>query len=417
MAESSIKNTVLVVESSHTQARVITEHVESITPFDVEVASSFDQVEDILENNSDVFIAVLNLNIKGAADGEAVDYVLSRQIPCIILTSTFDEKMRNRFIEKNVLDYFNKSNRTDLDDMVDLIRRIHSNHDIKVVVAEDNGTARKIMCKLLERLNFTVFDADDGAKALKIIEVNQDVKLLITDYEMPEMDGFELISAVRKTHYRDQLSILGVSAHDSGAITAKFLKCGANDFLKKPFEVEEFSWRVTNNLNDLERLSSIKDAYSHDPLTGFGNLSVFIKQGRDIFESLSKQGKAPIIAAFNVDSMPDINAKFGWDAGFAALKKAASNLEQQSLGWLLSARWDGGFLILAEDAEVLKNDLLAAQLAFSKTAVGQPGKRFKGTASFAVTREADKDLDTAMSKVTTVLAKMQTTGADSSRFV
>ncbi len=417
MAESSIKNTVLVVESSQTQARVITEHVESITPFDVEVASSFDQVEDILKNNSDIFIAVLNLNIKGGPDGEAVDYVLSRHIPCIVLTSSFDEKIRNRFIEKNVLDYFNKSNRSDLDDMVDLIRRIHSNRDIKVVVAEDNGTARKIMCKLLERLNFTVFGADDGAKALKIIQANPDVKLLLTDYEMPEMDGFELVTKVRKTHYRDQLAILGVSAHDSGAITAKFLKCGANDFLKKPFEVEEFSWRVTNNLNDLERVSSIKDAYSRDPLTGFGNLNVFLEKGRDLFESLAKQGKAPIIAAFNVDNMADINGKFGWDAGFAALKKAAANLEQQSLGWLLSARCGDGFLILAEDPDVLKNDLLAAQLSFSKTAVGQAGKRFKGTASFAVTREGDTDLDTAMSKVTAVLAKMQTTGADSSRFV
>ncbi len=417
MSENS-KKTVLVVESSQTQVRIITEHIESLTYFDTLTASSLDQVEEILETNGeDVFIAVLNLNIKGAPDGQAVDYVLSRKIPCIILTSTFDEEIRNRFIEKNVLDYFNKGNRNGLDDMVDLIRRVHSNSDIKVVVAEDNGTARKIMCKLLERLNFNVFAAEDGAKALEYIRANPDVKLLLTDYEMPELDGFELVAEVRKTHFRDQLAILGVSAHDSGAITAKFLKRGANDFLKKPFEVEEFSWRVTNNLNELDRISSIKDAYSRDPLTGFGNMKTFLEQGRDIFDSLSKQDSTPVLAAFNVDNLMEINSQFGWDAGAAALKKAAANLEQQSLGWLLSARWDGGFLILAEDPEILKNDLAAAQTGFAKSAVGAAGERFKATASFAVCKTGENSLDATMSKVVTVLDKMQSIGVDSFRFV
>ncbi len=417
MSENA-KQTVLVVESSQTQVRIITEHIESLTYFDTVTASSLDQVEEILETNGeDVFIAVLNLNIKGAPDGEAVDYVLSRKIPCIILTSTFDEVIRNRFIEKNVLDYFNKGNRNGLDDMVDLIRRVHSNSEIKVVVAEDNGTARKIMCKLLERLNFNVFAAEDGAKALEYIRANPDVKLLLTDYEMPELDGFELVAEVRKTHFKDQLAILGVSAHDSGAITAKFLKRGANDFLKKPFEVEEFSWRVTNNLNELDRISSIKDAYSRDPLTGFGNMKTFLEQGRDLFDSLSKQGRTPVLAAFNVDNLLEINSRFGWDAGSAALKKAAANLEQQSLGWLLSARWDGGFLILAEDPEILKNDLAAAQTGFAKSAVGVAGERFKATASFAVCKAGETSLDATLSKVVTVLDKMQSIGVDSFRFV
>ena len=417
MSENA-KQTVLVVESSQTQVRIITEHIESLTYFDTVTASSLDQVEEILETNGeDVFIAVLNLNIKGAPDGQAVDYVLSRKIPCIILTSTFDEEIRNRFIEKNVLDYFNKGNRNGLDDMVDLIRRVHSNSEIKVVVAEDNGTARKIMCKLLERLNFNVFAAEDGAKALEYIRANPDVKLLLTDYEMPELDGFELVAEVRKTHFKDQLAILGVSAHDSGAITAKFLKRGANDFLKKPFEVEEFSWRVTNNLNELDRISSIKDAYSRDPLTGFGNMKTFLEQGRDLFDSLSKQGRTPVLAAFNVDNLLEINSRFGWDAGSAALKKAAANLEQQSLGWLLSARWDGGFLILAEDPEILKNDLAAAQTGFAKSAVGVAGERFKATASFAVCKAGEISLDATLSKVVTVLDKMQSIGVDSFRFV
>lgn len=414
MSEAAARNTVLIVENSNTQARILTEHIESVTPFDTLVVNSMDQLESRLaENVDEFFIAVLNLNIKGAPDGEAVDYVLARKIPCIVLTSTFDEEIRNRFIEKSVLDYFNKSSRDDLEDMVDLIRRIHSNHEIKVVVAEDNSTARRIMRNLLERLNFTVLTARDGAKALEIIEANPDVKLLLTDYEMPNVDGFELVSEVRKTYSRDQLAILGVSAHDSGAITAKFLKRGANDFLKKPFEVEEFSWRVTNNFNELERIRSIKDAYTRDPLTGFSNLSTFLENGRELFQEMLGRGQAPAVASFSVDDLLGINCQYGWDAGFSAIKKAASLLEQHSFGWILSARCEHGFCILAEDRDVLKNDLSDVKAALASTQVVCGSNRFIVSASFTVSKTPEADLDQTLSKVALALKMNQAKGINS----
>ncbi|NDV27122.1 response regulator [Desulfovibrio sp. JC010] len=417
MSGQTVKNTVLVVENSNTQARIITEHIESITPFDTMVVNSMDELESRLaDNGDDVFIAVLNLNIKGAPDGEAVDYVLSRKIPCIVLTSTFDEEIRNRFIEKNVLDYFNKSSREDLEEMVDLIRRIHSNHEIKVVIAEDNSTARKIMQRLLERLNFTVLAGEDGVEALELIKANPEVKLLLTDYEMPNLDGFELVSEVRKTHSRDQMAILGVSAHDSGAITAKFLKRGANDFLKKPFEVEEFSWRVTNNLNELERIRSIKDAYSRDPLTGFSNLSFFLDKGRDLFDQAKAEGSTPVVAAFNVDNMLEINGQYGWNGGFAALKKTSSLLDQHSLGWELAARSDCGFFILANDLEVLKRDLGAVKAALASTEIVSGTDRFMVSASFTISKVPGANLDVTLTKAAQVLKDIQGKGVNGFSF-
>lgn len=417
MSGQTIKNTVLVVENSNTQARIITEHIESITPFDTMVVNSMDELESKLaDNGDDVFIAVLNLNIKGAPDGEAVDYVLARKIPCIVLTSTFDEEIRNRFIEKSVLDYFNKSSHEDLEEMVALIRRIHSNHEIKVVVAEDNSTARKIMQRLLERLNFTVLAGNDGAEALELIKANPDVKMLLTDYEMPKLDGFELVSEVRKTHSRDQMSILGVSAHDSGAITAKFLKRGANDFLKKPFEVEEFSWRVTNNLNELERVRSIKDAYSRDSLSGFFNLNYFLDRGRDIYDEARKGGATLIVAAFNIDNMLEVNARYGWDGGFAAIKKTASLLDQQSLGWMLTARSESGFYIIADDLEALKRDLSAVKAALASTEIVSGVDRFMVSASFTISKGGSGSLDETLSKAAMGLKELQAKGVNAFSF-
>ncbi len=56
---------------------------------------------------------------------------------------------------------------------------------------------------------------------------------MITDYSMPERDGVSLIKELRKTNQQGQLAIIGLSASDEAALTAKFLKAGANDFLKK----------------------------------------------------------------------------------------------------------------------------------------------------------------------------------------
>lgn len=408
MAASMNAHTVLIVENSQLQARIIRDHIESVTSFAVETASSLEEVRGIVESDRDsIFMAVLNLNLKDAPDGEAVDFVLSNNIPCIVLTSTFDEQIRNRFIEKNVLDYFRKGASEDMDEMVDLLRRIHNNSSIKVLVVDDNSTARKIMRKLLERQNFNVMEAKDGQEAFELVQDNPDIRLLLTDYEMPRMDGFELVSKVRELHSRDKLAIIGVSGHDSGAITAKFLKRGTNDFLKKPFEVEEFSWRVTNNLNELERIGGIKDVYSKDTLTGFHNLPYFLENGRTMYTGRAASGNAPTVAYFALDGVWDINARFGWDAGSAALSKSAGLLEQRSMGWLLSARSENGFFVMAEDGESLRRDLESAQAAVAKSAVKIGDQRFEVTASFVMTGPPADNLDNAMSKLAERILKVQ----------
>lgn len=412
MAAPSSAHTVLIVENSQLQARIIRDHIESVTSFDAEIASSLKEVRERVEADRDsIFLAVLNLNLKDAPDGEAVDFVLSNNIPCIVLTSSFDSELRNRFIEKNVLDYFRKGVPEDMDEMVDLIRRIYNNSSIKVLIVDDSSTGRFVMRSLLERQNFNVLEAEDGVAALEQVNANPDIQLMLTDYEMPKMDGFELVTKVREIHTRDHLAILGVSGHDSGAITAKFLKRGTNDFLKKPFEVEEFSWRVTNNLNELERIRGIKDAYSKDSLTGFHNMSYFLENGRPMYASGIASEEAPAVAYFALDGIQEINSKYGWDAGSAALIRIAGLLEQRSLNWMLSAKGGSGFFIMSKDENVLRMDLDYVQAAVSKLPVKIGDNRFNVTASCVMTSSAFESLDAAMSRLTERIMKVQAGGA------
>lgn len=398
MAGKSEK-TILVVENSMVQARIVSEHIQSCTYFNTRICSSLAELEDILEaDHEDLFLAVMNLNLKDAPEGEAVDYALSKDVPCIVLTSTFDTKIRNRFLEKNVLDYFNKASREDMDNMVDLIDRLWNNHFCKVIIAEDNTTARSIMRKLLHQRNFTVLEAVNGREALEHLQENPDARLLITDYEMDEMDGFELVAKVRETYSQEALAVIGVSAHNSGALTARFLKNGANDFLNKPFEVEEFICRVAKNIGEIDRIRAIKEAHQKDFLAPVYNRKYFVEAGRDLHYQAGKEDRPVGLAMVKLDGLSAINAQHGLEAGDAALVRLAACLDRHALGWDLVARNANKFYVLTtqQDTETFVNALEAARKDFSATPVKHHQTSFPAQTSMAYTTKPYERLDSML---------------------
>ncbi|OLN30314.1 response regulator receiver domain protein (CheY-like) [Desulfovibrio sp. DV] len=75
---------------------------------------------------------------------------------------------------------------------------------------------------------------------------------------MPNLDGFGLIEEIRAGKPKDQVAIIGVSA-EGGGQTVRFLKVGANDFLVKPVEVEEFTCRVHMQLDILDLVAHCRE--------------------------------------------------------------------------------------------------------------------------------------------------------------
>ena len=129
-----------------------------------------------------------------------------------------------------------------------LIERLYKNLSVRVLVADDSRLFRSRITSLLHNLNLQSVEAEDGQQALDIFTADPNFSLIITDYNMPRLDGFDLIEAIRAHHPKDTLSIIGISAENGGHI-ARFLKIGANDFLVKPIQVEEFTCRVHQQLD------------------------------------------------------------------------------------------------------------------------------------------------------------------------
>jgi CheY-like chemotaxis protein len=258
------KKSLLIVEDSPVQAKIISQRFESLTPFSLFIAHSMGEAENLVSaHKDDFFAAVVDLNLPDAPHGEAVDICLAHGIPCIVLAASFDEALRKTFIDKHVADYFLKGSIDDLEPLVAAVQRIYANYSVKALVVDDSTTQRSIVKKLLAVQCISSVDAADGVAALEALTAHPDISLVITDFNMPRMDGIELVKEIRNRHKIHRMAVIGLSSTGSGALTAKFLKNGANDFLTKPFEVEEFYWRVNQTLNILDVMEELGTLRKH----------------------------------------------------------------------------------------------------------------------------------------------------------
>jgi PleD family two-component response regulator len=257
---------VLVVEDSVVFSSLVKKEIEAKLGMMVTLTKSYAETEKLLadmeEENffseDNFFIAVLDLNLPDAPSGKIVDLIRSKNMPAIVFTGESDDKIRELIWSKEIVDYVYKRGRPDIQYLVSLIKRIHSNQFIKILVVDDSTVFRTKVSTLLELHQYKVVQASDGIEALKKIQEHPDIALVITDYEMPKMDGFALTQKIREKHEKHELAIIGISSRSDQGFSARFLKNGANDFITKPFISEEFYCRVNQNVENIENYRRLK---------------------------------------------------------------------------------------------------------------------------------------------------------------
>ena len=250
---------ILLVEDSKMFAEILYLKIKQKFNCDVQIALSFKEASKILERDSDFFVALLDMNLPDAPDGEIVDYVIQYEISTVVFTGKFDDSLRNQIFNKKVIDYILKDNIHCIDYIIAPIDRLFKNRNIKVIVADDSKLTRSFIVKLLRNYKFQPIDVPNGEIALQLLREHKDIKLMITDYEMPVMDGFTLVEKVRQIYSKEELPIIGISGNEKPSLSAKFLKLGANDFLAKPFGEEEFYCRVVQNMETFESIQKLRE--------------------------------------------------------------------------------------------------------------------------------------------------------------
>lgn len=175
-----------------------------------------------------------------------------------------------------------------------------------VLVVDDSPTQRNLLRKHLEIEGFIVLEASNGSEALNIIEKSPDLHLMITDINMPDMNGYDLIEAIRdKPHLA--IYIIVISALTDEETPVKALSLGANDFLTKPIRHQELYLRLRNGLHIIrlesqdELIFSMAQLADHrSPETGkhLDRVQNFTRLlGRQLVKSYPELGMTESIAA------------------------------------------------------------------------------------------------------------------------
>jgi len=106
----------------------------------------------------------------------------------------------------------------------------------KALVVDDSKTIRIIIRRILIEIGYEVCEAANGIEALKVIEAEKaELKFVLADWNMPEMNGLELVKCLRQNHEFDSLKVLMVTTETEMDQMASALEAGANEYVMKPF--------------------------------------------------------------------------------------------------------------------------------------------------------------------------------------
>jgi len=305
---------ILIVEDNKTLAKLLVKKIEMSLKYTVDVAYRFSEAKLFLKKY-DYFIALLDINLPDAPNGEVVDYVLSKGVRTIVLSANVDKEFRKKLLAKNIIDYVNKGGVQDINYIIQTLQRLEKNQNHKILVVDDSMVFRNQVKTMLENLFYEVITVAHGEEALGMLSSNLDISMVITDYYMPVMNGLELTNEIRKNYSKNELCIIAISSNNDEEINAMFLKQGANDYIKKPFSKEEFSCRINNSIEALENIQYITNHANRDYLTGLYNRRYFFENMNEYMEDLSLSGEKFAIAMLDIDFFKKINDAHGHDVG------------------------------------------------------------------------------------------------------
>lgn len=344
------KNKILIVEDNKALAKLIAKKMEDKVEMDIDIAHSLAEAQVFLTDPKEYFIALLDLNLPDAPNGEVVDYVISKGLPSIVLTGSMDEATRESFIHKDIVDYVYKGNMDDINYIFRIINRLSKNRQYKVMVVEDSAPFRSALKKILTSLQFQVFTAAHGEEAMNYFTDNPDIKLALCDYRMPVKDGLEVLKEIRAIGDKNQIGVLMMTSPSENVNGAIFLKNGANDFIAKPFVKEELICRVNNTIEAMENINQIADFANKDFLTGVYNRRYFYENMNEYVAYAEEHMEPYVVAMLDIDHFKKINDTHGHNSGDKVLKTLAKKLIDETKGDDLIARFGGEeFCIILKD--------------------------------------------------------------------
>ncbi len=116
--------------------------------------------------------------------------------------------------------------------------------ELTILVVDDSPTMRRIICNTLDRLGYkNHVEAENGQQAWELIQKGG-INFLLTDWNMPEMDGLELVTTIRRSPAHKDLPIIMITTKGMTEEVLKAVKAGVNNYIVKPFTPEVLEEKI-----------------------------------------------------------------------------------------------------------------------------------------------------------------------------
>jgi len=230
---------ILVVEDSKVFNHAISKSLKKDS-HNVTCAFTLQEADDFIKTQEFDYILLDIFLPDGDAD------VLIDKLPknikskIIALSGDDDIQRRDYLFKAGILDYFSKANPFPLimNDIKNLFCTLKTNSFINVLVVDDSSFMRRTLGNTLRIRRFNVIEVARAKEGLKILEENE-IHLILLDYEMPDMNGIQMLEKIKKEDRFLDIPVIMISSNASKDLVARILKRGANDFMIKPFVIEE----------------------------------------------------------------------------------------------------------------------------------------------------------------------------------
>ena len=225
-----------------------------------------------------------------------------------------------------------------------------------LLIVDDEIEIGQVVTELLSSLGFNADLASSGKNALQQIR-NGKYTFLITDINMPELNGIELIKKVKEE--KPDISIIAMTGFDKDYAYMDVINAGANDFIAKPFKIDEIEAKISRVLIEKRIRDELAKLSITDNLTGLFNQRHFHNKLKEEVNRANRQNHPLSLILLDLDKFKDYNDTYGHLAGDKMLAESGKIILSNIRGNVDTAFRYGGdefsIILVEADKEIVIN--------------------------------------------------------------